>query len=69
MRRASRGRLERPLSVREDVGKEASTEVAVGCEGSASVLGAVVRGSWMVCCEGVATTSAILMMRRRGGKA
>jgi len=70
MRRASRGRLERPLSVREEVGKEASTEVAVGCEGSASVLGALVRGSWVVCCEGgVATTSAILMMRRRGGKA
>lgn len=69
MRRASRGRLERPLSVREEVGKEASTEVVVGCEGCASVLGAVVGGSWVVCCEGVATTSAILIMCRRGEQA
>lgn len=45
MRRASRGRLERPLSVREEVGKEASTEVVVGCDGRALVLGAVVGGS------------------------
>lgn len=67
MRRASRGRLERPLSVREEVGKEASAEVVVGCEGCASLLGPVVGGSWVVCCDGVASMSAILMVRRRRG--
>lgn len=49
MRRASRGRLERPSSVSEEFGKEASTEVVVGMDGSASVLGAVAEGSWVVC--------------------
>lgn len=48
MRRASRGRLERPSSVREEFGKEASTAVVVGIDGSASVLGAVAGGSRVV---------------------
>ena len=36
IRRASRGRFERPLSAKEMLGKEASMFVRVGCEGGGS---------------------------------
>ena len=66
MRRASRGRFERPLSVRDAAGKEALIGVAVGCEGGASVLEVDGGGSCEFCCEGVASTSAMVVISRSG---
>ena len=64
MSRASRGRLDRPLSLRDVAGKEASIVVVVGCEGGASLLVPGGGGSCEVCCDGVASTSAIVGLGR-----
>ena len=62
MSRASRGRLDRPLSLRDVAGKEASIEVVVGCGGGASMLEPGGGGSCEICCDGVASTSAIVAL-------
>lgn len=64
MRRASRGRFERPLSLRDVADREASIEVVVGCDRGASVLGAVGGGTCEVCCDVVTSTSGIVADNR-----